>query len=228
MWCASARSFCRCCLGSRSESRLPQRRRTARGRFLLRRDSNGSTATTSSPASSSFMRRDPRNQDNIVVICNMTPMPRQNYIVGVPRSGFWQEVLNSDAPIYGGSGVGNFGGVQAAPHRCTRAISLAHHRLAAAGGGDNEELRLMAKSRAGVRSRGKISREMNMLQPRNEEGRARVHALARHRTDGARRRTAATDSSSSPGWPTRTIDLNSAISGTRSPRRTSIPRATAA
>ena len=63
----------------------------------------------------SFIRRDQRNEDNIIVVCNMTPMPRQNYIVGVPRGGFWQEVLNSDAPIYGGSGVGNFGGVQAAP-----------------------------------------------------------------------------------------------------------------
>jgi 1,4-alpha-glucan branching enzyme len=63
----------------------------------------------------SFMRRDQRNEDNIIVVCNMAPMPRQNYIVGVPRGGFWQELLNSDAPIYGGSGMGNFGGVRAAP-----------------------------------------------------------------------------------------------------------------
>jgi len=63
----------------------------------------------------SFMRRDQRNEENILVVCNFMPIPRQNYIVGAPRGGFWQEVLNSDAPIYGGSGVGNFGGVQAAP-----------------------------------------------------------------------------------------------------------------
>ncbi|MGA8056189.1 MAG: alpha amylase C-terminal domain-containing protein, partial [Burkholderiales bacterium] len=51
----------------------------------------------------------------ILVVCNFTPVPRQSLRVGVPNGGYWREILNSDAPLYGGSGVGNFGGVQAAP-----------------------------------------------------------------------------------------------------------------
>lgn len=48
-------------------------------------------------------------------VCNFTPMPRYNYRVGVPFDCHWQERLNSDAPLYGGSGQGNIGGVTAAP-----------------------------------------------------------------------------------------------------------------
>ena len=51
----------------------------------------------------------------ILVACNFTPVPRTNYALGVPRAGFWREVLNSDATCYGGSGMGNFGGVRSAP-----------------------------------------------------------------------------------------------------------------
>ena len=50
-----------------------------------------------------------------LVLCNMTPVPRPNYRVGVPVSGHWAEVLNTDAAEYGGSGVGNFGGATAEP-----------------------------------------------------------------------------------------------------------------
>jgi 1,4-alpha-glucan branching enzyme len=42
-------------------------------------------------------------------------VPRDNYQVGVPRGGKWNERLNSDAHHYGGSGIGNFGAVDAAP-----------------------------------------------------------------------------------------------------------------
>ena len=49
---------------------------------------------------------------------NFTPVPRLNYRVGVPRGGYWREVLNSDAQVYGGSGQGNLGGVQAGPVKC--------------------------------------------------------------------------------------------------------------
>jgi 1,4-alpha-glucan branching enzyme len=49
----------------------------------------------------------------VVVVCNFTPIPRHGYRVGVPCGGEWQELLNSDAQVYGGSGVGNFGGVHA-------------------------------------------------------------------------------------------------------------------
>ena len=51
----------------------------------------------------------------ILVVCNFTPVPRLNYRLGVPRGGYWRELLNSDAPIYGGSGLGNYGGCDATP-----------------------------------------------------------------------------------------------------------------
>ncbi|MGH9476875.1 MAG: 1,4-alpha-glucan branching protein GlgB [Terriglobales bacterium] len=45
----------------------------------------------------------------VLVICNFTPVPRLDYQIGVPRSGLWHEFLNSDASVYGGSGIGNLG-----------------------------------------------------------------------------------------------------------------------
>jgi 1,4-alpha-glucan branching enzyme len=51
----------------------------------------------------------------LLVVCNFTPVPRYNYRVGVPRGGYWRELLNSDAAEYGGSGMGNLGGVEATP-----------------------------------------------------------------------------------------------------------------
>ncbi len=52
-------------------------------------------------------------EKTILVVCNFTPVPRHGYNVGVPGPGEWTEVLNSDALVYGGSGQGNFGAVQA-------------------------------------------------------------------------------------------------------------------
>ncbi len=49
----------------------------------------------------------------MLVVCNFTPVPRSRFRVGVPRGGRWREILNSDATLYGGSGVGNLGGVSA-------------------------------------------------------------------------------------------------------------------
>ena len=49
----------------------------------------------------------------VAVVCNFTPEPRLNYRVGLPYEGHWREAINSDAGIYGGSNVGNFGGVTA-------------------------------------------------------------------------------------------------------------------
>ena len=63
----------------------------------------------------SFLRRANEPEQDILVVANFTPVPRSNYRVGVAASGFWEELLNSDAPIYGGSGQGNVGGVQAVP-----------------------------------------------------------------------------------------------------------------
>ena len=63
----------------------------------------------------SFMRRGESTNDNILVVMNCTPVPRLNYRVGVPKGGRWEEILNSDAVEYGGSGMGNLGGVNAQP-----------------------------------------------------------------------------------------------------------------
>ena len=64
-----------------------------------------------------FVRRSRRGGAPIVVVCNFTPVPRDNYLIGVPQGGLWHELLNSDAPTYGGSGIGNFGAVESAPIR---------------------------------------------------------------------------------------------------------------
>ncbi len=58
-----------------------------------------------------FLRKGRDPDQLIVVICNLTPVPRYNYRVGVPRDGYWIERLNSDSTFYGGSGMGNSGGV---------------------------------------------------------------------------------------------------------------------
>jgi 1,4-alpha-glucan branching enzyme len=58
------------------------------------------------------LRKGRRPEDSILVACNFTPVPREGYKVGVPAAGFWRELLNSDGKEYGGSGVGNLGGVE--------------------------------------------------------------------------------------------------------------------
>ncbi|MCB9162005.1 MAG: 1,4-alpha-glucan branching protein GlgB [Caldilineaceae bacterium] len=61
----------------------------------------------------SFLRRAEDENDTIVIVCNFTPVPRLNYRVGLPRAGRYHEIINSDWPQFGGSGVNNQGGVQA-------------------------------------------------------------------------------------------------------------------
>jgi 1,4-alpha-glucan branching enzyme len=56
-------------------------------------------------------------EDAVVIALNFTPIPRHNYQLGVPYGGHWTEMLNSDAMLYGGSGQGNMGGIDAAPIR---------------------------------------------------------------------------------------------------------------
>jgi 1,4-alpha-glucan branching enzyme len=63
----------------------------------------------------SLMRRGKTTSTMILVICNFTPVPRYSYRVGAPRGGYWHEALNSDAAVYGGSNMGNLGGVEASP-----------------------------------------------------------------------------------------------------------------
>jgi 1,4-alpha-glucan branching enzyme len=61
----------------------------------------------------SFIRRAKDQGDFTVVVANFTPILRETYRVGVPESGFYREILNTDAERYGGSNVGNLGGVHA-------------------------------------------------------------------------------------------------------------------
>ena len=53
------------------------------------------------------------NRSPILVVCNMTPVPRHGYRIGVPLGGAWREIFNSDSAFYGGSNVGNEGRVAA-------------------------------------------------------------------------------------------------------------------
>jgi 1,4-alpha-glucan branching enzyme len=59
----------------------------------------------------SFLRKSD-DGDVVVFIVNATPVVRYDYRLGVPEPGFYREVINTDAETYGGSNVGNFGGVQ--------------------------------------------------------------------------------------------------------------------
>jgi 1,4-alpha-glucan branching enzyme len=69
-------------------------------------------------STASFERRGHSTDDVLVVAFNFTPIPRANHRIGVPFAGTWRELLNSDAPLYGGSGQGNLGGLEAAPVAC--------------------------------------------------------------------------------------------------------------
>ena len=62
-------------------------------------------------------------------MCNFTPMVWRNYRIGVPRSGRWRELLNSNSSIYGGGDQGNYGGVDASTvsyhgQRCSLALTV--------------------------------------------------------------------------------------------------------
>jgi 1,4-alpha-glucan branching enzyme len=63
----------------------------------------------------SFVRRAHDRTDFVVVVANFTPVPRLEYIVGVPEAGRYVELLNSDSAIYGGSNLGNGGTLETAP-----------------------------------------------------------------------------------------------------------------
>jgi 1,4-alpha-glucan branching enzyme len=63
----------------------------------------------------SFIRKSRDGESVVLVVCNFTPVPRENYLLGVPHDGRWTEIINSDARYYGGSGMGNYGGVESHP-----------------------------------------------------------------------------------------------------------------
>ena len=62
-----------------------------------------------------FIRQTADGGSHLLVVSNMTPVPRHDYRIRVPKSGTWHELLNTDAGLYGGSGVGNGGGVATDP-----------------------------------------------------------------------------------------------------------------
>jgi 1,4-alpha-glucan branching enzyme len=66
----------------------------------------------------SYLRKGSDPTEVVLVVCNFTPIPRQKYRVGVPQSGFWKEILNSDASLYGGGNLGNCGGVESRNEAC--------------------------------------------------------------------------------------------------------------
>ena len=59
----------------------------------------------------SFVRQTQDGGATVLVVLNLTPIPRLQYRVGLPKAGFWKEILNSDSELYGGSNMGNMGGV---------------------------------------------------------------------------------------------------------------------
>ena len=75
----------------------------------------------------SFLRFDAGRRNIALVLCNFTPLPRHGYRVGVPRDGHWTERLNTDSALYGGTDMGNAGGVASEPvpsHGHAQSIAL--------------------------------------------------------------------------------------------------------
>ena len=75
----------------------------------------------------SFIRKGKKNGDFIIVVSNMTPVVRENYRIGVPKAGFYEEIINSDSDFYWGSNVGNGGGIEPEPvtfHGYEQSLSL--------------------------------------------------------------------------------------------------------
>jgi 1,4-alpha-glucan branching enzyme len=86
---------------------------------LYQRDSEGDgfawiDANNGAESVLSYLRRGADDPEAIaVVVANLTPVPRHGYRIGVPYPGHYREHINTDAKNYGGSGIGNFGGVEA-------------------------------------------------------------------------------------------------------------------
>lgn len=91
----------------RSEPALYQSDTTSDGyRWIIGDDDNNCVLA--------FIRQTEDESHKLVVVLNLTPTPRHDYVIGVPNKGFYAEVLNTDGEWYGGSGIGNLGGVESA------------------------------------------------------------------------------------------------------------------
>jgi 1,4-alpha-glucan branching enzyme len=74
----------------------------------------------------SFLRKSPSGE-TVAAVFNFSAVARPNYHLGIPRDGFWQEILNTDAKAYGGAGYGNLGGVKTVPvsrHSRTQSLTI--------------------------------------------------------------------------------------------------------
>jgi 1,4-alpha-glucan branching enzyme len=72
-------------------------------------------ASDSDNSTLAFLRRGRDPDTFILAVCNFTPVPRHAHRIGVPAPGFYRELLNTDAGYYGGSNMGNAGGIAAEP-----------------------------------------------------------------------------------------------------------------
>ena len=61
----------------------------------------------------SFLRFAKNHDDFLIFVCNFTPIPRQGYLIGAPKAGFYHEIFNSDSEMFGGSNMGNGGWAEA-------------------------------------------------------------------------------------------------------------------
>ena len=113
--CCSIRSTRACSAGSRTSTALYRDEPALHERRLRRRRLRVDRRATTETRACRVPAHAHATGAPVLVVCNFTPVPRANYRVGVPRGGRWRELLNSDAAIYGGSGMGNLGGVDAAP-----------------------------------------------------------------------------------------------------------------
>ncbi len=80
-----------------------------------------------------WLRRGGPEDAPVAVIVNFTPVPRPDYRIGLPAAGRWREILNTDAAVYGGGGLGNFGAVAGCRRALGRAARLGAGHGAAAG-----------------------------------------------------------------------------------------------
>ncbi len=75
----------------------------------------------------SFIRSGFGSSAPMLCVCNFTPVARDHYRLGIPMSGYWEEILNSDSEVYGGSGIGNLGGLsteEVPSHGETQSLAL--------------------------------------------------------------------------------------------------------
>ena len=100
-------------LRARLQPRLPRRSARCTSATARATASAGSWSTTASNSVFAWLRLGGDGAPPVAVVSNFTPVPRDGYRIGLPLPGRWREILNTDAAVYGGSGRGNVGGVDA-------------------------------------------------------------------------------------------------------------------